>query len=782
MVKKQLIYPIKKSHLPISAGNKARNLQRLLGIGVRIPVTYICDWEAYHRYVADDVSLIGQIETELGQLISPEKKYAIRSSANTEDGLQRSFAGQFKSSLNVQGDNNILQAMWSIWSSTKAPIVQTYLEKNLASETKLSMAILIQEMVDPIYSGVALSKNPVTGGDEVVVEAIKGEGSQLVQGGLTPLRWVNKWGYWLEKADNADVPFFLIERIVAEISYIAKRLKQPVDMEWVFDGNELYWVQMRPITALKNRNVYSNYIPREMLAGIIKPLIYSVNIPLINGVWIRLLSEITGDLGIKPEDLAKLFYYRVYFNMGVLGDIFKSLGLPEESVEMLMGLIPRGSGRMAIKPSWKTFSRLPWILIFLNDKWWFGRKMRRALEEYMNKIKATPYKNLMDLSPHELITSIDQHFRLLQELAYFNVVGPLMMMMYNQVVKNSLAKAGVDINNFDLTEDMRELASYDPATYLRELHREFHSLPEEIQDRIRTITYPELLELNGAETFSHRVSYFIERFGHLSDNGNDFSVRPWRESPEMILEMVFNFDPAPEERHQKIKLDEIAGHKQLGIFFKLFYRRAREFRLLREQVSMLYTYGYGLFRYYYLALGEQFTNRGILEHKDDIFYLTKQQVQDLAEILSPPKDLHAIIEQHKADIKRYENIPLPTVIYGEETPPISDESQDTLIGVPASIGYYTGSVRIVTGIHDFSKVKDGDVLVIPYSEVSWSPLFARAGAVVAESGGLLSHSSIIAREYGIPAVVSANGAMKLSDNMRVSVDGQKGIVIIHPPS
>jgi pyruvate,water dikinase len=249
----------------------------------------------------------------------------------------------------------------------------------------------------------------------------------------------------------------------------------------------------------------------------------------------------------------------------------------------------------------------------------------------------------------------------------------------------------------------------------------------------------------------------------------------------MVLKMVVDFDPAPEERHQKIRLGELAGYKQLGIFFKLFYHRAREFRLLREQVSMLYTYGYGLFRYYYLALGEQFVNRGILEHKDDIFYLTKQQVQDLAENLSP-KDLHGIIEQHKADIKRYENIPLPTVIYGDETPPISDGSQDTLIGVPASIGYYTGSVRIVTGIHDFSKVKDGDVLVIPYSEVSWSPLFARAGAVVAESGGLLSHSSIIAREYGIPAVVSANGAMKLRDNMCVSVDGQKGIVIIHSPS
>jgi pyruvate,water dikinase len=86
----------------------------------------------------------------------------------------------------------------------------------------------------------------------------------------------------------------------------------------------------------------------------------------------------------------------------------------------------------------------------------------------------------------------------------------------------------------------------------------------------------------------------------------------------------------------------------------------------------------------------------------------------------------------------------------------------------------------VKGIVDFNKVQVGDVLVIPYSDVGWTPLFAQAGAIIAESGGMLSHSSIIAREYGIPAVVSVNGAMKLSDNMHVTVDGQKGMVIIHP--
>ena len=112
-----------------------------------------------------------------------------------------------------------------------------------------------------------------------------------------------------------------------------------------------------------------------MLAGLIKPLIFSVNIPLINSVWIRFLGEITGDLRIRPEDLAKSFYYRVYFNMGVLGNVFKGLGLPANSVEMLMGILPRGAARPRFKPSLKTFSRLPWVLVFFFDKWWFGNKM-----------------------------------------------------------------------------------------------------------------------------------------------------------------------------------------------------------------------------------------------------------------------------------------------------------------------------------------------------------------------------------------------------------------------
>jgi pyruvate,water dikinase len=138
-----------------------------------------------------------------------------------------------------------------------------------------------------------------------------------------------------------------------------------------------------------------------------------------------------------------------------------------------------------------------------------------------------------------------------------------------------------------------------------------------------------------------------------------------------------------------------------------------------------------------------------------------------------------MVAGHKADIERFSNITLPTVIYGDEPPPVVDTSSEKLIGVPTSIGHYTGKVCVVRGIRDFNKVQQGDVLVIPYSEVGWTPLFARASAVVAESGGMLSHSSIIAREYNIPAVVSVAGATGLPDNSLVTVNGHTGEVIIH---
>jgi phosphohistidine swiveling domain-containing protein len=763
--------------IPPSVGNKAINLRRLMNKGLRVPVTYVCDWSAYHRYTDNDATLIFTLQEELRRIIDPDKAYAVRSSANIEDSLDRSFAGQFKSVLNVRGVDQIVQAMWSIWATATSPAVQAYLERHGVPTQQLSMAVIIQEMVPSVAAGVALSRNPVTGADEVIVEAVRGTGDSLVQSGVSPYRWVNKWGNWLTKPDGDAIPFTLAEEIVDQTRKIARMLKSHVDLEWAWDGKTVYWLQVRGITTLHQRNVYSNYMSKEMLPGMIKPLIWSVNIPMKSRVFVKFMNELLGETGIKPEELIKSFYYRVYFNMGVIGQAFKILGLPDDSLEMMMGLAPMGS--KMVKPTRQMLICLPRMVAFAHKQWTFHSRTQKTLPELEGRIKSIRWQDADRLDVQEILRATEQLYQLVQEVTYYNILCPILAVMHNRMFSNELKRLGVDLSQFDVTEGLPEVVEYDPATHLRRLHAAFEKLDPELQHQIREGMYAGLMRTDDIQEFRKGVSDFIERFGYLSDNGNDFSCIPWRESPDMVLGLILDFKSESEEKTTKVRFADLKVNFLRRPMVKLFFERVQTYRLLREQLSAQYTYTYGLFRYYYLAMGRYLAKRNIIDTPADIFYLNDSNVRQILTGHAVVTDRRAEVARHKADMERFQNIVLPTVIYGDEEPPVAERNSERLIGLATSLGHYTGPVKVVRGIKDFGKVQHGDVLVIPYSDVGWTPLFARAGAVVAESGGLLSHSSIIAREYGIPAVVSVNGAMNLCDEMYVTVDGHKGEVIIH---
>jgi pyruvate,water dikinase len=135
--------------------------------------------------------------------------------------------------------------------------------------------------------------------------------------------------------------------------------------------------------------------------------------------------------------------------------------------------------------------------------------------------------------------------------------------------------------------------------------------------------------------------------------------------------------------------------------------------------------------------------------------------------------------QRRDEIEAVRDIVPPDIIFGDQAPPLEPRQGQGLTGIPTSRGHYSGPARVLQGIQDLNKVQEGDVLVIPYSDVGWTPMFTKAGAVIAESGGILSHSSIIAREYGIPAVVSVPGACQLPDDTQVTVDGYRGEITVH---
>ena len=793
-----------KEQKPTRIGEKARNLHWLARHGYRIPQTFVLPFTVHEAYLEDSPQVMDQVAAHLAQILTQEKRYAVRSSANLEDSSYNSYAGQFRTYLNLDSLDEIHKAVLKVWQAAHEESVKTYAQRSGQSLADLKLAVIIQEMITPLISGVTFSKNPLTGLNEIVIEAVIGSGEQLVQEGKTPQRWVYRWGDWVVKPEASEINLELLLQIAQETTAIARLYTSPVDLEWVFDGENLFWVQLRPITRLDDIEIYSNRISREVFPGLIRPLIWSVNVPLVNTVWINLFSAMTGPNELKPGDLAKSFGYRAYFNMGTIGRIFELMGFSRESLEILLGL-PGGSEKPGFKPSRKTIRLIPRLLVFALRKLCLGPDVLPALADARKAYEDILQEPLSAFDEPGLLDQIDRLYTVTHKVADYNVIVPLLMSIYNTVLRRQLASMGVDYTHFDLTHDMPELEEYDPNALIRRAASAFNVLDEQVQANIVSITYSEFTALDGIQDFQGKVKDIITRFGHLSDSGNDFSAVPWRETPELVLQMVIaearrlKAQPAVETvpintyidvqqqaskplTAEKINWQSLPLNPLRRLLLQPVYQRARHFRLYREAVSSSYTYGYGLFRNYFLELGRRFVERGLLDDAGDIFFLCWDEIRQISVGDLESASFKAITAIRKAELEISRNLQLPEIIYGDEIPPLLDlkhTGSDVLTGIPSSRGYYRGPVKVIHGLADFGKLQPGDVLVIPFSDVSWTPLFTRVGAVIAESGGILSHSSIVAREFNLPCVVSVSQACQIPDNTLVSVDGSTGEVVVY---
>jgi len=773
------ILNLREARKPRNIGAKADSIRFLIEKDFPTPVTYVCTWDAYERFLKDGLPAVHAVKEQVSKKIESYKYYALRSSANIEDGQDYSFAGQFKSFLHVQGIDSLVQSIEDIWASTRSHHVQSYLEKVGLDPCNLKMAVLIQEMVPPVFSGVSFSKNPITGMDEVVVEAIAGSGEALLQKGVTPGRWINKWGEWIVKQSQEDIPLDIIQEVVTQTRAIAKLYGGDVDLEWVYDGHTVYWVQLRSITSLRQMNVYSNYIAKEVFPGMIKPLVWSINVPVVNGAWKKFLCRLIGKIDIDANSLAKAFYYRAYFNMGIIGNLFETCGFPRETIELLMGMDQGGSEKPSFKPTVKTFRRFPQMLRFVFDTIRFIRRCSVVLSEMNKALLSFRHDRVAQLTEKELLTDIERLNAVMGEIAYSNILIQLVMGLYMIILKKQLKRVGIDFESLDLTSGMDELKQFDPTSHLMQLHQLYRQLDQDVREKLKRGGYSEFRRLEGIESLRENFDLFLTQFGHLSDGGNDFSKVPWRENPDLVLNLIVNFTQPENTSLPKLHWEGARLSPATRWLIGPLYRGARTFRLYREKISFLSMLGYDLYRTRFFALGDHFVRKGWMKNPEDIFYLSLDEVKGIIENKYGERICADTIAARKHEMQEYRDITLPYVIYGDHAPPLKGQVIRKLKGLPTSRGQYMGQVKVIQGIQDFQKVQEGDVLVIPYSDVGWTPLFTKAGAIVAESGGMLSHSSIIAREYHIPAVVSVPDACHLRDNTLVTVDGYNGEVVMH---
>lgn len=759
-------------------GEKSEGIKYLMKNGYLVPLTYLCSSEAYDEYSQSNSFLMEILEEELKSKIDVDKSYSVRSSATLEDNPRHSFAGQFKTFLNVKGVAHILDSIRKVWDATKSNRITLYSEKSSIHLEKLKMAVIIQEMVEAETSGVAFTKNPMNGRDEVIIEAVNGLGDSLLQDGIDPHRGVYKWGEWIEKPDIHGMPLSLIEDVAKKAKILERKRKTPLNLEWAYDGHTLYWLQLREITTLSGLNFYSNKMAKEFLPGIIKPLVWSVNIPVVCGAWVKLLSELVGDLNITAQDLAKPFYYRAYFNMGVIGDVFDTFNMPREGLEVLMGYGANAPEKPSLKPGPKSLKRLPNLLLFAIDKAFFGRKMRKFIKGNDEALERFCSDNLEIMNMSDTINTIEKLYEYNNKAAYFVIVSQLLNGFYNKILMNQLVKKGRKLE--DLNLGYADYKDIDPNWGISELHQKYMKLPKDAKQKLESFLKNEEGGQNEElKSFRRSFKDFIRKFGHLSDQGNNFSIVPWREQTQLVLDLVVNYSRL--KYPPKTKEDRDKPSRESGFFLDWAYQKARESLEYKERISFNYTKSYGLFRNYFLHLAKLFKRKGYIPDLEDIFYFTFDEIRKVVEEGRLSSILSKRLDKRKREIAEYENIELPEEIYGDKAPvPIrKDSGVKILSGIPASGGYYTGNTCVVKGAHDFPKVTEGVVIVIPFSDISWAPIFTKAGAVISESGGVLSHSAIIAREYGIPSIVGVKGACDLGDDRKVHVDGFSGRITVH---
>ena len=746
-------------------GGKAGHVLWLLKNGFKVPETWVIP--------AGAVDAAGHVNAWLPD----DGPWAVRSSAAVEDGFESSYAGQFATVLDVTGSAEVDRAIQVVSDSSTNSNVVAYRQR-MGEERPVTMAVMVQRMVTPKISGVAFSRNPMTGLNEVVVEAVPGRGDALVGGGITPERWIERWGGWSTRPDSELVlPEQVASQIVAETIRIAGEFGSPVDLEWVWDGAEIWWVQVRPITGLDEVTVYSNRISREVMPGMIKPLVWSVNVPVVNRAWITLFGELIGPNDLQPEQLAKAFAYRSYFNMGTIGEIFELLGMPRDGLEMLLGL--PSENKPKFRPSATTMRHLPRLGLAITAKTRYGRKLRPEVDELREQFEIIGSSDLKALSDSGLLTKVEELAGVTTRAAYANIVTPLLANIYVALLRRTLDKHGVDADELDLELGDPE-NPYSPNRSLTILGK---LIADEGPDTVAAIRD------RGREALPQHLEAafegFVQEFGHLSDSGNDFSIAPWEEQPDAVLRMAIDHAEVTGE-HQAIPWRDAA--KTLGPLARqsvhLLRNRASQFVDHRERVSFIYTYGYGLFRPILLEVGRRLVERGLLESSDDVMYLEFRELRTAlldGAYSSPPQELVTLRKQEMADL---EDVEMPETIFGDDFVPIQQGKVNVnlVTGVATSRGHHRGTLRVVRGMDDWHRVEAGDVIAIPFSDIGWTPLFARAGAVIAEAGGILSHSSIVAREYRIPCVVSVPGATRLPDGATVIVDGYAGTVSIEKPT
>lgn len=764
---------------PEQVGQKAATLSQLHRWGYPVPAGWVLPPGDDPRPLLE--ALHPSLDTPM----------VVRSSAIGEDSETASAAGQYESILNITSRSALEQAILQCQASYSLSSATRYRQDQGIAEA--GIAVIVQMQVQGVWSGVAFSRDPVTcQGEAVIVEALPGMATQVVSGQVTPERyrvWVREQSSDSWKSEHSapssqpwsaspllppqveadvegkgTVPL----QVIQQVAYLVRTLEHryhslPQDMEWTYDGHQLWILQTRPITTLSP--IWTRKIAAEVIPGFIHPLTWSINRPLTCGVWGEIFTIVLGKraIGLNFNETATLHHSAAYFNATLLGHIFRRMGLPPESLEFLT------RGATFSKPSVGSMIRnLPGLLRLAQREWRlesdFREVMQDSLEPGLLELARQPAH---ELPPAAILKRIYQILRLLKQATYYSIMAPL---------SASLRRAIFRVPDEQLdSRQTPEVASVRSLQVLAaKARRILPTCPDPTDPRALLSA---LAKFPEGQVVVQQFHQFLDTYGYLSEVATDIAVPTWKEESQSMQALFAQFVANPTLEVGEVNVSTASNWK---------VRQAQRRLDLKGQVTAIYSQLLAELRWAFVALGQRWQREGRLPDVNDIFFLTFAEIEQLITNTNRQleQQLTELIHQRRLTLESDRQLTPPMLVYGNEPPRLTvfertNPSAKTLHGIGASPGQVEGRVKVLRNLQGVANITQNTILVVPYTDSGWAPLLAQVGGLIAEVGGQLSHGAIVAREYRIPAVMDIHQATQiLTDGQRVRMDGQTGVVEI----
>ena len=704
---------------------------------------------------------------------------AVRSSALAEDGQATSFAGQHETFLDISGNDALLTAVRRCWASLWSERALAYRHRLDHKASEATMAVVVQHMAPAAQSGVAFTLDPVSGcRDVIIVEAIAGKGEALVSGQVAPHRYVVPRENTSPQSGDTLLDSVGLATVVRLAQEVQAWAGEPQDIEWALDaGGHIHLLQARPVTVARDatNEAHVTHWTRdnvgEVLPDPVTPLSWSILDPLSNLSFARVLRR----LGIQDYPAAGMFgrfYGRVYFNQ----TLFQT---------MMSRFYPSHTG-------WRAAPRLALTA------WRALRLARRIPGESKKTISDTQRQHQAEThsGPRDQLTIWRRLGAAAMEVHLaVSVIGELLYQTLDKLLErwgDGMTSAAA------LTSGLTGVRSAEAGQALAVLAQQIGQ-----DDSLCTLvlsTHPQALPARLGESEQGRalwakVEAFLTEHGHSAVQEFELAAPRWRDDPTIILNAlqaqvrVAGEKPVPNpsatRRAAVARIKERLIWPKRWLFCRLL-QQTQTFVLTRENQKYHFVMAHSHLRDLYLALADQLVAAGRLTDQNDIFFLTSDEVETLLDgELSPDEGKRRVAQRRRA-WKTHQQTTPPFALHQQPDGrlhtaalPVSPGDDDELLlrGFAASPGAYTGRARVMLTPTDGVGLEPGEILVASATSPGWAPLFLAAGALVTEIGGTLSHGAIIAREYGLPAVLNVTDATRrIRTGQLVHVDGSQGTI------